>query len=177
MACTLHTTRRAARHVTDTVRQTHSLRWLCMLTGLNHLTLAVCNLQRSVQFYRDVLASRATHNGIRGHISASEISGSACRWTPPATARPLRRATTPITLLGLSSSTLRTSSCTLKNMAWSPGKTTAAKAIRFTFSALMATSWKSTWVLWLRALPNAKLPRMQACALGMRRPAAQVRHL
>lgn len=56
MAASLHTTRCTGRRVTDTVRPTHSLHCLGMLTGLNHLTLAVCDLQRSVQFYRDVLA-------------------------------------------------------------------------------------------------------------------------
>jgi catechol 2,3-dioxygenase-like lactoylglutathione lyase family enzyme len=59
-----------------------------MLSGLNHLTLAVSQLAPSVAFYQQLLGMTLHARWDSGPISPAAICGCACRWirsgvTPP----------------------------------------------------------------------------------------------
>lgn len=67
-----------------------------MLTGLNHLTLAVSDLQRSLAFYRDVLQLRVEARGTPARICRCRGCGCVCRWIHCASpSRALITRTTP----------------------------------------------------------------------------------
>jgi catechol 2,3-dioxygenase-like lactoylglutathione lyase family enzyme len=74
-----------------------------MLSGLNHLTLAVSQLAPSVAFYQQLLGMTLHARWDSGPISPAAICGCACRWIRSGASLRRKRATTPTTRLALRS--------------------------------------------------------------------------
>ena len=93
-----------------------------MLSGLNHLTLAVSQLAPSVAFYQQLLGSDAARPlGPAAPISPAAICGCACRWIRSGVSPRRRRATTPIMRLALAKRILLASPPALRLPAWRSG--------------------------------------------------------
>lgn len=72
-----------------------------MLSGLNHLTLAVSQLAPSVAFYQQLPGMMLRARWDKGAYFPAATSGCACRWTRSGALPRRRRATTPTMLSAL----------------------------------------------------------------------------
>lgn len=116
-----------------------------MLQSLNHLTLAVSDLQKASPSGTSCWGLRCTPAGIPGPISPAAICGSACRTTRRASMSRRRRATTPITRLPWRKRILNRSRTGWSRRASSSGSRTKARGRRSIFSTRTGTSWSCTW--------------------------------
>jgi catechol 2,3-dioxygenase-like lactoylglutathione lyase family enzyme len=92
-----------------------------MLSGLNHLTLAVSQLAPSVAFYQQLLGMTLHARWDSGAISPAAICGCACRWIRSGALLRRKRATTPIMRLALAKPISPASPPALRLPAWRSG--------------------------------------------------------
>lgn len=92
-----------------------------MLSGLNHLTLAVSQLAPSVAFYQQLLGMTLHARWDSGLISPAAICGCACRWIRSGVSLRRRRATTPIMRLPSAKRISPASPLALRLPAWRSG--------------------------------------------------------
>lgn len=92
-----------------------------MLSGLNHLTLAVSQLAPSVAFYQQLLGMTLHARWDSGaYLSCGDL-WRACRWIRSGVSLRRRRATTPIMRLALAKPILLASPPALRLPAWRSG--------------------------------------------------------
>lgn len=131
-----------------------------MLSGFNHLTLAVTDVPRSVSFYHDLLRLQLDATWDNGaYLSLPGLwlclSLDPLRSTAPAVVTPTMPSLSML-LISLPWS----NTCVLPG--YRNGETTAAKAHRFIFSIPTAISWRFMSAIWPRGCkPVAPSPMLE----------------
>jgi hypothetical protein len=144
-----------------------------MLTGLNHLTLAVTDLQRSVDFYVRVLGFRPRAQWDMGaylELGDLWLCLSSDEQRSQARSSDYTHYAFTIAQRDFAHFVEHARSCGVRN-----GRATAAKAIPSTFWTRMATSSKPMSVRWKAAWRNAACGLMQACGFSTESAARQRR--